>query len=180
MFKKIIILSGALMLTQVALADDNIIDSVSLSVDAGQSVQMTRLSFNKDWDKRWFQSNGSHLGGYWQLSTGFWREKRYMNQPGLHQNLWDIGLTPVFRYEKDNKKGVYYEAGVGVHYLSKLYNNNGNYLSTRFQFGPQLGVGYVFENNWDVGLRAQHFSNAGKKEPNSGVNFISLKVAYHF
>jgi hypothetical protein len=178
--KKMIAAAAALLATQIAFADDKLIDSVSVDVGAGENVQMIRLNATKDWDARWFQSNGTHLSGYWEASTGVWRENRYMNREGDEHKLWDIGFTPVFRFENDNKKGIYYEGGIGVHMLSKLYNNSDNRLSTHFQFGDHIAMGYVFDNKWEAAVKLQHFSNGGYKKPNSGVNFLELKVAYHF
>ncbi len=64
--------------------------------------------------------------------------------------------------------------------VSELYNNDNNKLSTAFQFGDHLGAGYVFNNGWELGMKLQHFSNGGIKKPNSGVNFITVKLARPF
>lgn len=103
-----------------------------------------------------------------------------MDVSGNTNYLYDIGLTPVFRFQRDDKKGLYGEAAVGIHYLSELYNNAGKRLSTRFQFGDHIGIGYVFQNNVDIGLRIQHISNGSIKKPNSGVDLAILRVAYRF
>ena len=50
-------------------------------------------------------------------------------------------------------------------------------FSTRFQFGDHLGVG-VRRGQYDIGLRLQHLSNAGLRNPNPGVNFLQLHLAY--
>jgi lipid A 3-O-deacylase len=92
----------------------------------------------------------------------------------------DIGFTPVFRYENKSKLGLYAEIGIGAHLLSHTYNNNDDGLSTAYQFGDHIGVGYVFNKNWEVALKMQHFSNGGIKKPNSGVDYGVLKVAYRF
>jgi hypothetical protein len=55
-----------------------------------------------------------------------------------------------------------------------------NRLSTHFQFGDHIATGYVFDNNWEVALKLQHFSNGGYKKPNTGINYIEVKAAYHF
>jgi lipid A 3-O-deacylase len=178
--KKMMALAAALVVAQTAFADDKLVDSVSVDAATGSKIRMVRLSAANDWDARWFQSNGTHLSGYWEASIGGWRGTQYRNQPGVDQKLWDIGFTPVFRFENDSKKGIYYEGGIGVHMLSKLYNNDDNRLSTHFQFGDHIGVGYVLDNNWEVAAKVQHFSNGGYKKPNSGVNFFELKAAYHF
>lgn len=155
-------------------------DSTSFEVGTGNKTQLVRLGVQSDWDKRWFASNGSHLGGYWDYTVSGWRGTKYRNVSGENQNIADIGITPVFRFQSDSKTGLYAEAGIGVHLLSELYDNNARRLSTRFQFGDHIGVGYVFNNKFDLGLRFQHFSNGGIKQPNNGVNFAVLRGSYRF
>lgn len=178
---KFLAATAALVMAQSSFAADNkLIDSAALEYAHGDKVQMVRVGLQSDWNTRWFQSNGMHLSGYWEASFGAWRGTQYQNVPGAKQNLTDIGFTPVFRFERDDKKGIYYEGGIGVHRLSDLYNNADNRLSTRFQFGDHLGIGYVFDNKWEVAAKIQHFSNGGYKKPNSGVNFLVVKAGYHF
>ena len=179
--KKMIAAAAALLATQGAFAaNDQLIDSVSVDYGSAAKVQMVRIGAQKDWDVRWFQSNGTHLSGYWDASAGFWHQKQYKNISGADKNLWDVGFTPVFRFENDNKKGMYYEGGIGAHWLSDLYNNDTYRLSTHFQFGDHIGLGYVFDNKWELGAKIQHFSNGGYKKPNTGVNYLEVKAAYHF
>ena len=170
----------ALLAGQANAADDGWIDSVSLDYGSGPKVRMGRVALQKNWDAQWFASNGRHLGGYWDLSAAYWRGTSYRNMPGQHQNLAVIGLTPVVRYQRDDKLGWYAEAGIGANLFSELYNNDGHQLSTAFQFGDHIGIGYVTPTKWDFGLKFQHFSNASIKRPNSGANFVVLSARYQF
>jgi lipid A 3-O-deacylase len=156
------------------------VDSASLEFGTGNKTQMVRFGAQWKWDRQWWQSNGTHIGGYWDLTLSQWRGNRFQNVPGNTQNITDLGFTPVFRFQRDSLKGPYLEAGIGAHYLSGLYDNNGRRLSTNFQFGDHLGVGYVFPNNLDLGLKFQHFSNGGIKSPNNGVNFAVVRISYPF
>jgi len=155
-------------------------DSASLEFGTGNKTQLARIGVQWQWNKHWFESNGTHLGGYWDLTLGEWHGTRYQNMENRNQNITSIGITPVFRFERDSGTGLYGELGIGAHLLSQLYDNNGRRLSTAFEFGDHLGVGYVFQNKLDVGLKLQHFSNGGIKHPNSGVNFAVLRVSYPF
>lgn len=155
-------------------------DSASLEIGSGRKVQMARVAAQSKWEKRWFQSNGTHLGGYWDLSLAQWRGSAHQEVKDRHQYLTGIGLTPVFRFQADDMKRWYVEGGIGIHMLSKLYDNNSDYLSTKIQFGDHIGTGYVFQNGWEAGLQLQHFSNGGVKRPNSGVNFLVFKLARPF
>lgn len=170
----------ALLAGHAGAADGSWIDSASVDVGSGPKVRMLRLGVQKDWDGQWFASNGRHLGGYWDLSASYWRGTAYRGVPGQHQNLAVVGITPVLRYQRDDKLGWYAEGGIGANLLSELYNNDGHQLSTAFEFGDHMGVGYVMANKWDLALKFQHYSNAGIKRPNSGVNFVVASVRYQF
>lgn len=156
------------------------IDSASVEFATGNKTKMVRLGLQSDWDNKWLVSGGTHVSGYWDLTLAQWRGNRYANISGAHQDITDIGFTPVFRFEREDKKGFYAEAGIGIHLLSQNYNNNGRRLSTHFQFGDHIGLGYVFANKFDVGLKFQHFSNGSIKKPNNGVNFAVLSVRRGF
>lgn len=156
------------------------VDSASLEAATGNKTQMVRFGAQWDWSNKWWQSNNTHIGGYWDLTLAQWRGTRYQNKPDATQNITDIGITPVFRFQRDSKTGPYAEAGIGAHLLSQLYDNNGRTLSTAFQFGDHIGVGYIFDNKLDLGLKIQHFSNGGIKHPNSGVSFAVLSAKLIF
>lgn len=154
------------------------IDSVSMEFGSGDKTKMVRAAAQWKWEKEWWKSNGTHVGGYWNLDFASWRGNKFQNIDGRKQNLFAVGLTPVFRFQRDNRKGPYAELGIGGYFLSELYDNNDQKLSTRLQFGDHLAAGYVFSNGVDVSLKFQHFSNGGFKKPNSGVDFLILQARY--
>ncbi|NEX61117.1 acyloxyacyl hydrolase [Noviherbaspirillum galbum] len=155
-------------------------DSGSIEFGTGNRTQVVRVGSQWRWDQRWWESNGTHIGGYWDATLMVWHGSRYQNVPDATQNLGGIGITPVFRLQRDSLKGPYAEAAIGAHLLSDIYDNNGRTFSTRFQFGDHLSVGYVFNNGVDLSLKAQHFSNGAIKRPNPGVNFLLLRASYPF
>lgn len=163
-----------------AAAADTMIDSASFEYGSTSKARIARVAVQKQWEKRWFVSNGTHLSGYWDLSLAQWRLTAHRNNPGERQDITNVGFTPVFRFQSDSKLGWYAEGGIGLNLLSERYNNDGHELSTHFQFGDHIGTGYVFANGWDVGMKVQHFSNGGYKKPNDGANFLILKAARAF
>jgi len=166
-----------------AFAQSNVgngyVDSMSVEYGTGPQQRMVRLAVQSDWDKQWFASNGRHLSGYWEANLGLWRLNAYDNVRGRNKNIGTIGLTPVFRYQNDNKLGLYGEIGIGINLFSSLYKNEDKVLSTAFQFGDHLGIGYTTAK-WDFGLKYQHYSNASIKSPNAGANWFIAKAAYRF
>jgi hypothetical protein len=178
---KIVAALAALMVSQGSMAQtQSWLDSASLEGGVGDQVFMVRAAVQKDWNVHWLQGNGHHLGGYWDANLAFWHGKNYKNIDGANQNLWVVGITPVFRYQSDSKLGLYGEAGIGASVFSELYDNASNRLSTAYEFADHIGVGYVLDNKWDISARIQHYSNGGIKHPNSGVNWVVLRVAKPF
>ena len=170
----------ALLAIQPGFAADLRADSAALEIGTGSKLQVLRFSAQSNWERSWFASNGMHLSGYWDANLAQWRGNAYQDRTGEHQNLTVVGLTPVFRYERADKRGWYAEGGIGVSLFSKLYDNDSNRLSTRFQFSDHIGAGYVFDKQWELGAKIQHYSNGGYKKPNSGVNLLVVKAAYRF
>ncbi len=178
--KKLFAVAAAALVSHSAFAFD--VNSAYVEYGSASKLKMVRLGATQDFKPEWswFNSNGTHVTGYWDASAGYWEAREWDDVPGNKKRLYDIGFTPVFRFEKTNKKGFYLEGGIGAHVLSGLYNNAGKRLSTAFEFGDHIAVGYVFDNNWDVSIKGQHYSNGGIKEPNSGVNVFLLKVAHRY
>ena len=171
---------GALLALQPVFAADLGIDAAAVEFGTGAKVQMIRVSIQDNWKRSWFESNGTHLAGYSEYNLAQWRGNADRNVPGDHQNITVIGTTPVFRFERTDKRGLYGEIGVGMALFSQLYNNDDNRLSTAFQFADHLGAGYVFDNKWELAAKLQHYSNGAIKKPNSGVNWFVVKVSRHF
>lgn len=155
-------------------------DSASVEFGSGNKTDMTRIALQWQWERRWGKSSKMHLTGYWDLNLGYWRGQRYRGIEGQRQNLTVLGITPVFRLQQNTLHGFYGEAGIGVNHLSGYYDNNDRQLSTQFQFGDHIGIGYVFRNRLDLSYRFQHFSNGSIRRPNDGVNFSIIRLSYPF
>ena len=153
------------------------VDGIAIEAGGGDSTDMGRVAIQWDWNKRWFQGQEWHVGGYWDLGIGYWTRDALAGQNG---DITEIGLTPVFRLQRNNLQGPYAEAAIGFHVLSKSTIGDKRF-STLFQFGDHLGFGYRFgvKSAWDVSYRYQHLSNGGIKDPNNGINFHQLRLQYH-
>jgi lipid A 3-O-deacylase len=176
-FWKITVIGLALVCVSEAC---HAIDSTSVEFGTGNKTKIVRVGVQRDWNRRWTAYDRMHISGYWDLTLAYWRGSRYRGLLDSTQQIGDIGITPTFRLERENRTGPYAEAGLGVHFLSAHYDNNERKLSTNLQFATHLGIGYLFRNGIDFGLKIEHFSNGGIKTPNNGVNFAILRVAYPF
>jgi lipid A 3-O-deacylase len=72
----------------------------------------------------------------------------------------------------------YIEAGIGVAAFAhtELEDND---LGSSFQFEDRLGLGVRFAEQ-EIGVRALHYSNAGLKQPNDGVEAYTLHYRLSF
>jgi lipid A 3-O-deacylase len=157
------------------------LDGVSFSLGNGNGTDLARASVQWNWQRRWFDSGSWYLGGYWDVSLGYWHSH---GSEGNDQDIVDLGATPVFRFRRNNTSGFapYVEAAIGAHLLSHTYVNARRRFSTAFQFGDHVGVGMVFgeKQQYDIAYIYQHLSNAGIKNPNNGINFNEIRFTYHF
>jgi lipid A 3-O-deacylase len=173
--------AAALAFSTVASAVDSMSFEYGDSDSTNADVKLYRIGAQWDWKKRWFDTGNWHLGGYWDLSLGYWDNDSVAK---THSSITEIGLTPVFRFQSNNTSGVspYLEAAIGFHFLSATSVSPERNFGSSFQFGDHLGAGLRFgdKGRYDVSYRYQHLSNAGIKDPNQGINFHQLRLQYHF
>lgn len=152
------------------------IDGASLEAGAGEGTRMWRASVHWNWERKWFAERSWNLVGYWDLTAGVWERPE--------NNLTDLGLTPTFRLQQRafSAYAPYFEAAIGFHLLSEVRIGTDKVFSTNFQFGDHVGAGIRFgpRHQYDVSLRLQHLSNGGIRRPNPGIDFLQLRLAYHF
>ena len=169
---------AAAICIELASASAGAVDGVAFEAGNGDGTDMGRVAVQWNWNKQFFKTGNWHVGGYWDLGLGYWRNDNF---PGRNEEIGEIGLTPVFRLQRNDLSGPYVEAGLGAHLQSESSIGDKR-MSTLFQFGSHIGIGYRFgpKKAFDVSYRYQHLSNAGIKNPNDGINFNQIRLQYHF
>jgi len=146
-------------------------DGVSFEAGSGNGAEMWRIGVTKKWRKRWLEAGNWHLGGYWELQYGEWYGGN---------TIHDLGFTPVWRFQQTERSrfSPYVEAAIGFHLIQPVRLTDTRGFSTAFQFGDHVGAGVRFgeRQKLDLGVRFQHLSNGGIKEPNNGINFTQLRL----
>ena len=170
-----------LLLVPSARAVDGMSFELGTSDSSNASVDMGRIGIQWNWSKSWAISQNWQIGGFWDLSFGYWSN----SSPQKTTNgISEIAFTPTFRLQQTNMGpfSPYLEGAIGFHLLSDTSVSQERRFSTQFQFGDHIGVGIRFgqKHAMDLGYRYQHLSNAGIKEPNQGINFHQLRFQYHF
>ncbi len=142
------------------------IDSLSVELGNGtRGVDLWRVGAQWHQPLRWLPAE--RWSFYWDASLGEWQSES--------GSVTDFGITPTFQYAVE--RGLYLDGGIGLHWLSDTKISPLLELSTRFQFGDHLGIGWRFKR-YDWSIRLQHLSNAGIENPNPGVNFLQLRLRY--
>ncbi len=131
-----------------------------------------------------FRSKEAVAASPWDLLGVFEVGEWYVSQNEGRKAFTQIGFTPVVRYTfgGSGTKGVFVELGVGLNWIAPHYRSGQHQFSTAFNFGDHAGVGWRFGEGGahEVSLRFQHFSNAGIKDPNPGIDFGQVRYAFHF
>lgn len=141
---------------------------VSAAVGATSQGDMTyRIGLAFDWDKKWFESSTGHLTGYWDAAYTYW-------EGGDASGAHSLSFAPVFVYEFGTSGYVpFIEAGIGIAAFSKT-DVGDQRLGSSFNFEDRIGLGVKLPGQQKVGIRAIHYSNAGIKQPNDGIESYSL------
>lgn len=103
----------------------------------------------------------------------------YWSAHGSHDpsHVWQFNAIPMFRWWMS--EGFYVEAGVGATAFTGTRFAD-KQIGSAFQFGDHLGVGVLVTPSNRLGLRYSHFSNAGIKRPNPGLDVMQVTYTYQF
>ncbi|WP_419792503.1 acyloxyacyl hydrolase [Pseudomonas citronellolis] len=144
--------------------------ATDLSVAVGRTGESTttyRVGAQWDFQRNWFESATSRLSGYWDAGYTYWEGDKTSDNHSL-------SLAPVFVYEfSGGALKPYVEVGIGIAAFGRTRLED-KQLGSAFQFEDRLGTGLRFAGGHELGIRAIHYSNAGIKKPNDGVESYSL------
>ena len=112
-----------------------------------------------------------------EMSANFWR---FGPENDTDQNVV-LAVSPVLTFSLGNvfEKELLAEFGIGVSLLDDT-TFAGKNVSTHYQFEDRLGLIYRLSSEDSISLRYLHYSNAGFKKPNPGLDFIALGYSRAF
>ena len=183
--RRLLLLLAVIFSTAAQAAGNNWIDAISLTYGEDMDdneTRLYRLGLQNKWGRTWLNDGAWYVGGYWDVELAY-MESDHENSE--NDNLFDLGLTPVFRMQRDASlsSGVspFAEAGIGPHLISETRLGKQQY-STALQFGSLIGFGLGFgdKGQYEISYRFQHLSNADIKTPNQGMNLHLLRLGYSF
>jgi hypothetical protein len=132
-----------------------------------------------DWDFRSMRRH-AEISAQTELLVNEWR---YDRPGGGHRTLTQLVLVPTLRMQLDQGRSPWFlEVGVGASWADRVFVTPDKQFSTRWNFYDVLGGGYKFGANREreLGLRLNHVSNAGIRNPNPGQEFLQLRYMQRF
>lgn len=135
----------------------------------GQGDVTARVGIVSEWQSRWYETQVGSLTGYWDLAYTYW------DSGDLYSAAHSVSFSPVLVYEFNNQHRFtpFIEVGVGAALFSKTRVTE-HKLGSSLNFENRIGFGVELPGKHRIGLRALHYSNAGLKNPNDGVESYSL------
>jgi len=149
-------------------------DEISLGLgESKDHINIYRLGGKNNFKSTWFESDYGKLSGYYEASLNYWKKR--------DDHVFGVAFSPVFVYYIDVGSDTfqpYVEAGIGVAYISetKIHGRN---MASHFQFEDRIGAG-IKVGSYDFNARYMHYSNAGIRKPNDGIDIFMFTVAYKF
>lgn len=147
--------------------------SIGLRLGAGDHYQRAELAWESPsfWTYRF--EGGSRLDIVGELGAAYWHASGSRHP----SSAWQFSATPLLRWTWSDR--YYVEAGVGATVFSRTDFADKN-LSTAFQFGDHIGIGMHLTSESRLSLRLSHYSNAGIKRPNPGLNILQLNYSLQY
>ncbi len=138
-------------------------------------VQGLKLAYQHHVD--WLSSLSPKLDMLFEASANFWR---YGPANSSDSNAV-LAVSPILRYPLGQAFDLQWdlEFGIGVSLLDDT-RFAGKDVSTHYQFEDRLGLVAWLAPDRSLTLRYLHYSNAGFKRPNPGLDFVSLSYAWYF
>lgn len=127
-----------------------------------------------------FWQHGFESG--WRARAHLETSLTHIDADGLSANrLSVVGLTPTVRFEPPRSPG-FLEFGIGANYFDQKDVDSRKSVGTHFEFGDIIGLGIKFGQRCqlEIGYRLIHYSNAGIRRPNPGVDFHTLRLKTDF
>jgi hypothetical protein len=156
-------------------------DAVFSQVGGGSATDVWSIGGQWYWKRAWILRDSVVLHGRWEIGVGRWRAD--LNGQGREQNwVTQVSVVPTLRVFGVNGRGWYGEIGSGPAMLMPVFRSRNRSFSTEFNFQSHLALGYTlgYDGQHDIGLRLEHFSNAGIRDPNPGMDVASLRYTYRF
>jgi len=166
---------AALLILAAQFSPSHAAHGLQASLVAGSASDAELIGVNVARATPYWSAN---LGGTWHAELHWEGSLHHLkgDAPGGSKTLI-IGLTPVLEFSKAGGS-TYLEIGVGANYFEDKEIYPAKVMGTHFQFGDVIGAGFRFgrQQQFEVGYRFVHYSNAGISTQNPGLDLHLIRI----
>jgi lipid A 3-O-deacylase len=166
-------LVAGMVLSASAMAQQSFDKAATVRVGLGKHWERYELAWETPsfWQHSFSATQKLELKG--ELGAAYW------NASGSRtpSNVWQASATPFLRYTFNDRYFV--EAGIGATVFSRTRFADKD-IGSAFQFGSHVGLGMNITPASSLSLRVSHYSNAGIKSPNPGLDVVQLGYSYKY
>jgi lipid A 3-O-deacylase len=157
-------------------------DAITIKAGVGDSdATMVGTGLRWDWDF-WRMRRKSELTAHTELMLNEWHAEK--PDRSAYRYYTQVVLLPSLRMRLDRGASPWFlEVGIGLSWMSHKFQTPDKQFGSEWNFYDVLGAGYTFggpRGKQEADLRLVHFSNAGLKDPNPGLNFVQLRYSREF
>lgn len=157
-------------------------DAFTVKAGVGEhSTAMVGAGLRWDWDF-WRLRRKSELTAHTEVMLNEWRAETA--DGGDHRFYTQVVVLPSLRMRLGRGASPWFlEFGIGASWMNRKLETPDRKFGSQWNFYDVLGMGYTFggpRGKHEVDLRLVHFSNAGLKDPNPGLNFLQLRYSKEF
>lgn len=157
-------------------------DAFTIKSGAGDShAAMVGSGLRWDWDF-WRMRKKSELTAHTELMLNEWRAER-PDRSG-DRTYTQVVILPSLRMRMDRGASPWFlDFGIGLSWMDHRFETPDRHCSTEWNFYDVLGVGYTLggpQGKDEIDVRLVHFSNAGIRNPNPGLDFLQLRYSHGF
>ena len=169
----------SLLLTVLSAANSgNASPSVALTLGSGTDADLAQVSLI------------THRGFWGHQFANGWSASAHLEfgiaevngkLSGANKGIVVVGVTPVLRFEPKSSPG-FFEFGIGANYFDQKRIHSNKSVGTNFEFGDLIGLGVKLgeKDQFEIGYRLIHYSNAGISASNPGINFHQIRLQAGF
>ncbi len=191
--QKFIIFALCVLTLSKVKAQGNFSDNLQANVNYHAGVNLPEYNFMSFVTTDYIQSvdvnvtKHTHKGGGWEQLYNYpsYGLSLFYSTLGNDEILGkELALNPFVRvnYISRPRFNLYNQLGLGFSYVSKRFAFEETYLNVaagshfNIHFNLRLGTAYNFSNKLalNLGISFDHFSNANTREPNLGINYVTL------
>ena len=157
-------------------------DALTVKGGVGDShATMIGAGLRWDWDF-WRLRRKSELTAHTEVMLNEWRAEK--PDANGYRYYTQLVLLPSLRMRLARGASPWFlEVGIGLSWMSHKLQTPDRQFGSEWNFYDVLGAGYTFggpQGKHEVDLRLVHFSNAGLKDPNPGLNFVQVRYTREF